>query len=91
MAQREIGEVSMKCPSHTEIFSKRRKICSICAESLSVKLLNLQQMASSQEPMDETLKVKKSSMSTLSHASNQVDNVVDNRFNPVRYNVIAVA
>ena len=43
------------------------------------------------EPMDETLKVKKTSMSTLSHASNQVDNVVDNRFNPVRYNVIAVA
>ena len=48
-------------------------------------------MASSQEPMDKTLKVKKSSMSTLSHASNQVDNVVDNRFNPVQYNDIAVA
>ena len=41
-ARREINEFSILCSSHTEIFSKRRKIYPICVKNLSDKKLQYQ-------------------------------------------------
>ena len=70
----KINKVSLnRCPPYTEIFSKRRKICSVCVESLSMTVnccnscLNNSSKKSNLEHKGYGKTYKKSSLIDLKH------------------------